>query len=110
MDRFFDGQGSLQDLQISCINICNVRSANLVKIQGRLANTEDGKQIKVNIVTFMALENPNDLIGDLKFAKDSDVTVDFRRQMADERRQEIGNGMNIFASNNAVKIRIFGKK
>jgi len=107
--RNFDGKAKLDELERGCESVQKVRTANLLSIQGRNAELDDGTKLKVNVAQFDPQDRRRDVHDDLKMVKKDDADVAFLSQMAAESRTQIGGDMNVFIENQAVTILVFGK-
>ncbi len=109
MRRTFNGNKTLDTLQQDCIDIQEVKKANLTNVQGQNALMPTETKITVNICEFELKDDIGEVHDDLKFVKKADVNVAFLAQMAAESRIQIGGDMDIFVEDTAVNICIFGK-
>ena len=108
--RIFDGKATLDELERACETMQVLKMSNLLSIQGRDAELNDGTKLKVNVVQFEPQDRRRDVIDDLKLVKKADATVAFIAQMAAEGRAPIGGDMNVFLESKAETILVFGKK
>ena len=107
--EIFSATGNLEALERTIIAFQSAKIANLISIQGRNAQIEDGPNVKVNVAEFEPQDHRNKVRKNLKFVKIDDATIAFRSQMATEGRMQVGSEMNVFIDNTAVTILIFGK-
>jgi hypothetical protein len=107
--EIFSATGNIEALERTILAFQKARIANLISIQGRNAQIEDGSNVNVNIAEFEPQDRRSQVRKNLKFVKKDDATVAFRSQMATEGRMQVGSEMNVFIENTAVTILIFGK-
>ena len=107
--RNFDGKATLEELERALETKQRVKTANLLSIQGRNAQLDDGTKLKVNVAEFDPQDAISKVHDDLKLVKKSDASVSFLAQMAAEARIQIGGDMNIFLENAAETILVFGR-
>jgi hypothetical protein len=105
----FPANGALEALATTIMAYQRAKIANLINIQGRNAQVEDGSNVNVNIAEFEPQDRRNQVRKNLKFVRKADATVTFRSQMTAEGRTQVGGEMNVFIENTAVTILIFGK-
>ena len=107
--RIFDGKVTLDELDRSLETMQRVKIANLLSIQGRKAELDDGTKLNVNVTQFDPQDERSDVHDDLKLVKKTDATVQFLAQMAQEGRTQVGGDMNVFIADQPVTIVVFGK-
>ena len=107
--RNFDGKATLDELERALETMQRVKVANLLTIQGRNAEFDDGTQMKVNVAQFDPKDNRSEVHDDLKLVKKADATPAFMSQMAAQGRAPVGGDMNVFIENEAETILVFGK-
>jgi len=107
--EIFPATGNLEALEKTIMAFQRAMIANLIDIQGRNAQIEDGSNVNVNVVQFEPQDRRSQVRKNLKFVKKDDATVAFRAQMAAEGRTQVGSEMNVLIENTAVTILIFGK-
>jgi hypothetical protein len=107
--RIFDGKSTLEELQRACIAMAQVKMANVVTIQGRKAQLDDGTKLNVNVVKFEPQDSQTAVHSDIKMATESDANQVFLQQMAAEGRAPVNGNMSVFIANAAETIVAFAK-
>jgi hypothetical protein len=108
--RIFDGKATLDELERACETMQRVKMANLLSIQGRNAQLDDGTKLKVNVAQFDPKDRRSEVRDDLKLVKKTDASPAFLAQMAAEGRAPVNGDMNAIVENNAETILAFAKK
>ncbi|MBD0324828.1 MAG: hypothetical protein ICV68_00265 [Pyrinomonadaceae bacterium] len=107
--RIFDGKATLEELERALENMQKLKMANLLTVQGRNAQLDDGTKMNVNVAQFDPQDRRSQVHDDIKMVKKEDASVAFRAQMAAEGRAPVGGDMNVFVENKTVTILVFGK-
>src|SRR5262245_3894125 len=94
--RNFDGKSTLDELERALETKQRVTMANLLSLQGRNAQLDDGTPLKVNVAEFDPQPSRSMVHDDLKLIKKADADVTFLAQMTAESRTQIGGEMNVF--------------
>jgi hypothetical protein len=111
--EIFPASATLEDLQRTLITFQKAQIANLISIQGRNAELDDGTKLDVNLAEFDPKDDRSDVNKVLVLVENDDATTAFLAQMATQSMTQLGGAgkkWRVFIKGDPVNILIFFKK